>query len=64
MKELLERVWRDPKVRCPSHGVVWHDNPARGGYSENLLPMLMYKRGKLCTPRRKPVVRTKRLTKR
>jgi len=55
MKETLERIWRDSKVRHPNHGVVWHDNPDRGGYKDNVLPLLMHKRGRMRAPRRKPV---------
>jgi hypothetical protein len=26
LREILERIWSDTKVRCPKHVVWWHDN--------------------------------------
>ena len=52
MKELLEAIWKDKKVRCPSHIVWWSD--INNGYLEfNLDHKIWWRKGRRSIGKRK-----------
>lgn len=63
LREILERIWNDPVVRCTKHVTWWSDEPSKPSDSGGILSFepeddgLFWRRGKraeLTKPGRRP----------